>query len=284
MSVRLAHRVDFDDGETAGWMAEFAPSPALSPILRSYAFYEERTFGFTTRRQPPHGDGVFILNFADPIIITDGAGVETIVRAGEGFVAGPHLRPAFVRSTGAQSGMHLHMSLLAQARLLRIPMAQLKDSVVAIDALLGPAAARAMADCAGDPAAGAARFDAIAQRLLDDSEIDSRLEAGVALLQARPDLDIAAIASCIGWSRKRFTEVARETLGVGPRAFRRLLRFNAAAEALRRKTYASLADLAAACGYADQAHMNREFKEFAELTPAETARRMTGQFSGIVEA
>ena len=60
---------------------------------------------------------------------------------------------------------------------------------------------------------------------------------------------------------------AGATLGVSPKMLARIARFRRAAALIARGEAASGADLAAACGYVDQAHLIREFQEFAGTTP-----------------
>ena len=60
---------------------------------------------------------------------------------------------------------------------------------------------------------------------------------------------------------------------MAPKLFARVARFDHAVALLRRDRVASLAELAGACGYADQAHLTRDFCEFAGSPPAAFLRR-----------
>jgi AraC-like DNA-binding protein len=71
---------------------------------------------------------------------------------------------------------------------------------------------------------------------------------------------------------------------VGPRSFRRLLRFQALVEAIKHDGRAtSWAALAHDAGYCDQPHMIREFREFSGLTPANYVARSLPDGGGLVE-
>ena len=58
--------------------------------------------------------------------------------------------------------------------------------------------------------------------------------------------------------------------GVGPKTLARLVRFSRSVDAVRTGT--GLADIASSVGYADQAHMTREWAEFAGLPPTRWVR------------
>jgi AraC-like DNA-binding protein len=61
--------------------------------------------------------------------------------------------------------------------------------------------------------------------------------------------------------------VFRETVGVSPKAFARLARFDRALRAAREDGHASWASIAAAAGYYDQAHLIADFRAIAGVTP-----------------
>jgi AraC-like DNA-binding protein len=76
---------------------------------------------------------------------------------------------------------------------------------------------------------------------------------------------------------------SRDAVGVGPRSWRRLIRF----ERLTKRLAATLSPdwpaLAQETGYYDQPHMIREFKEFAGLTPGEHLSRSLPDGGGLIE-
>lgn len=61
----------------------------------------------------------------------------------------------------------------------------------------------------------------------------------------------------------------------------RIIRFNRAQNLLREHTGARWTDLALQCGYYDQAHFNRDFRDFTGGTPSEYLRRTIPGDGGI---
>ncbi len=84
-------------------------------------------------------------------------------------------------------------------------------------------------------------------------------------------VDLAELAAVAGLSRYHLIRVFRRHLGLTPHAYLTDVRVRAAQERLRRGDAA--ADVAAACGFADQSHLTRAFKARIGVPPAAFARR-----------
>ena len=82
-------------------------------------------------------------------------------------------------------------------------------------------------------------------------------------------VDIAALAAEVGWSRRHLTERFTAEYGVGPKQLARVLRFEQSKAMLVRPGRPTLASIAAECGYADQAHMARDWRDIAGSSPTQ---------------
>lgn len=107
-------------------------------------------------------------------------------------------------------------------------------------------------------------FQAMEARLSAATELAN---IGTALIAAP---SVAAMSAATGMDPRALQRWFAHHVGIPPRAFLRLLRFQGAFETLPGE--ASLAGHAAAQGFADQAHMARTFRTLAGV-PATTARR-----------
>jgi transcriptional regulator GlxA family with amidase domain len=85
---------------------------------------------------------------------------------------------------------------------------------------------------------------------------------------------ITGLAEELGWTHRRLIARFREQIGLPPKALARVIRFTRAVELLGGPR-AGLAAVAYDCGYFDQAHMNRDFRELAGTTPATLVARRT---------
>ena len=79
--------------------------------------------------------------------------------------------------------------------------------------------------------------------------------------------NIAAVTDAIGMSAKRFIERFKAEVGVSPKHYCRIRRFQRAVTRAHRGQIVDWPQVALECGYYDQAHFIHEFRSFAGLTP-----------------
>lgn len=119
-------------------------------------------------------------------------------------------------------------------------------------------------------------FEAVlAARLPAVRRIDPRIARALAGLRA--DMPVAAAAAACELSHRHFTLRFREAVGLAPKAWCRVQRFGRALDRLADEPAIAWAELAAAEGYADQAHFAREFRALAGLSPGAYRRRAPAQ-------
>lgn len=80
--------------------------------------------------------------------------------------------------------------------------------------------------------------------------------------------DVGAVVRESGYSHRIFVQRFKAEVGLTPKRHCRVRRFHRALRALDQHRTASIAELAADCGYADQAHLDRDFREMAGLPPS----------------
>ncbi|WP_342251008.1 AraC family transcriptional regulator [Sphingomonas sp. OTU376] len=88
---------------------------------------------------------------------------------------------------------------------------------------------------------------------------------------------VGEITARTGLPPRQLQRIFARELGMAPRTYLRLLRFRAALRDVQ-QAGDNLADTAAARGYADQAHMARDFRELAGVPPSGARTRARGPF------
>jgi AraC-like DNA-binding protein len=82
-----------------------------------------------------------------------------------------------------------------------------------------------------------------------------------------PAPPVSDVADEVGLSARRFIELFKDEVGLAPKLFCRVRRFQRAVRLVHGRTDVDWADVALDCGYFDQAHLIHEFREFSGLSP-----------------
>jgi AraC-like DNA-binding protein len=101
------------------------------------------------------------------------------------------------------------------------------------------------------------------------------------------DRRVAEVATVVGLSHRRFIDVFEKEVGVTPKSYVRLQRFDRVKRRIAMlREPASWAALAIDCGYFDQSHMIRDFVAFSGMSPTSYLRSRTGEtrFDHLVHA
>ena len=266
-------RVERHSSPLGSWETATAkPGPALRGVVQRYCGYVERTAAPLRRSEGATGTVTVIMSFG-PRILVGGERHES-------FVAGPSDAPATTEHDGVQHGVELNLTPPAARRLLGVPMHELVNRVVPLDAVLDD---RTLIERLAEAGGWEARFallDAeLSRRLEDAPPPHPAVRAAYARLAAtRGAVPVGVLAAELGWSRRHLAARFRDEVGLAPKALARLLRFERALELLGTR---SLADVAYECGYYDQAHFNRDFRAFAGATPGELLARRLPDGGGV---
>ena len=237
------------------------PHPGLRGIVGSYADFEDRPGTPSETREAP-GGGIVVIVDLDAGWTVEGE------RFGS-FAGGLYARPVGVRHEGSARGVQLDLEPPAARALLGVPAGELGHRTVGLEHLLGADAARLAERLhdAPDPAARFALLDAVLLRRIARTGPPVRpdVERAWGLLRATGGrIRVDALADALGCSRRHLVNAFAQEVGVPPKVAARLVRFEAARARLGS---VPLARLAAEHGYADQAHLSREFTALAGAPP-----------------
>lgn len=193
-------------------------------------------------------------------------------RAYDSFAAGLHDGIATTLSGGNAACLQINLTPLSAHLLFRRPMAELANRTIAFEELLS-AVGDELIDRLRHAPDWEARFQIVDHFLL--SQLGNRAasrEMAFALQQLQRShgkVEIGALAEELAWSRKRLIARFQTEIGLAPKTIARLCRFNRMLALLARPKDRGLAELADIAGYYDQAHFNRDFRDFARATPGE---------------
>lgn len=186
--------------------------------------------------------------------------------------AGQMRRPINIRPSGNVHLFGVRFQPAGAAPVLVSPLNDFTDRIVD----LADAGARSAASEIADRIMSARTFsDRIrvfetffGQKLSATGDIDeTALRAAETIVVRRGQISIGSIAERLGSSSRRLERSFRRTVGIAPKTFARIIRFQSAVRALQAGSSQSLIDGALKFGYYDQSHMIREFRELSGTTP-----------------
>jgi AraC-like DNA-binding protein len=247
------------------------PAPPLRSFVDQYIGYRQEGFAPGLHRGLPSRHLTFIVSLADPVDIAGMPDAAQRPASYQAFLGGLHAAPATIRHDGTQVGVSIQLTPLGARALLGVPAGALAWSVVDLEDVIGRPAHELVERLAAAPP-GAARFavldDVLSRRLCEPAgPSPETVQAWERLVASGGSVDVRTLAREVGWSRRHLSERFRTELGLPPKVLARVLRFERARRLLERPERPSLADVAVVCGYYDQAHLNREWRELAGCSP-----------------
>ena len=256
--------------QTAFKLVQREPSEPLRGIVSRISGYRELARGHSRQHECASLTVPLIISFGEPFAIGLGRAPTQADRIGS-FAAGLYAGPVVIDSFGASHCLQIDFTPLGARRFFRMPMDELADRMVTLDDVLGHDGL-ALREQLGNTPDWPARFELgerfVLSRIAESAAPSAEISLAFTRMAASGGrTTVSRLASGVGWSRKHLTEKFRSELGLGPKAVARIIRFDHAMKEAR-SGHSGWADIAAGCGFADQAHLVREFQELAGLSPS----------------
>ena len=252
------------------------PAEPLRPYVAAYTGYRQRGVPPARHRGLPSPYLTLIFTLDEPLTIV--AHPDPRQPPGEygALLGGLHSVPALITHAGAQSGIQVALRPLGARALLGLPAGELAALDLPAEAVLGGVCAELrekLQSAAGWPERFAVLDEILLRRAADADVAPEVSWAWHELLREGGATRVSELAAGTGWSERHLTSRFRTEIGLAPKAAARVVRFDRARKLLVRKLTAGgdylLADLAADCGYFDQAHLAREFRALAGCPPSQ---------------
>jgi AraC-like DNA-binding protein len=266
--------------------SEYRPSARLVRAVECIWTLEGQPRDFDGAPQPilPDGRAEFVIHLGDAFARVDQGAMQRQPRA---IFAGQLDRPLSLQPTGCVAVLGVRFRPEGAARFTRVPQHELIGQTVDV-ALASPTLAD-VARRVRDSAASLPEAVRLVECLLDGAERhdgpDHRVASVVEAIRRRGGrVAIERAAADTGLSRRQLERLFLRDVGLSPKQFARISRFQHALRILEHDTSPARGLRAAhASGYADQAHFIRDFREFAGCAPGEhllARAELTGFFTG----
>ena len=250
----------------------WTPRQPLSRYIASF-WYGENAPGHSFERFLPTGEIDLVINMRDATLrIYDPRELQRPQCLRGPVVAGAHSRHYVIDTLQQSALLGVKFRPGGAYPFLRDSADHLHNRHVVLADLWGRAAID-LQEMLVEAPTPEARFHLLEERLLARLAEARQSHAAVACAVARfhSGVDItpmlASVTAETGLSSRRFIELFRREMGLPPKLYCRLLRFRRVLKAINASDAPAFTRIAADCGYYDQSHLIRDFREFADLTP-----------------
>jgi len=257
-------------GPGADWVVQ-RPAPPLRGLIDSYVGYREAGRPGGIHRGLPSRHLTFIVSIGEPIRVVAQTDPAQAPASYDVVLGGLQASTALIASDGVQEGVVVELTPLGCRGLLGLPAQALWNLSVEADDVLGRAAVelRERLHATRSWTARFAACDDVLGRLLGLGHpvpVELR-QAWTLVLGSGGTIPVGDVADGVGWSRRQLARRFSDEFGLSPKLAARVVRFGRARQMLQLPSRPSFADVAVACGYYDQPHLNRDFVELAGCPP-----------------
>lgn len=252
----------------------------LPGVVASAVGYAATDVGQTIHRGLPSPYLTFIITLDEPVIggftVEQATGPDALRT--EVVTSGLHTHPAYIAQTRTQSGIQLAIYPPACRMIFGMPAAELTAGIYEGRDVLGSGVAmlrEQLAQMRGWPD----RFRQLQTFLRHRTDAGQRqeppraevVEAWKWLAWHRGTGSIAGVADHVHLSRRQLNMLFTREFGIGPKALNRLIRFQHAvrmiSDGISDGSRPNLAAIAQTCGYGDQSHLVRDFRQYTGTSP-----------------
>lgn len=247
---------------------EFQPHPPLNRFIECFWTLTGESELASSAAQPilPDGCVELILNFGAPFREVRQDGINELQPLN--FLVGQMTRPIHITPTANVDLLGIRFHPGGTAPFIRSPMSELTNRILALGSL-DRTFEKDLLAAAYRSANLAERINAVERTLTSQVRDHAArlMDLTANAVRHHGNIKIDQLADDAGMSSRQLERRFLQEVGIGPKLFCRILRFQQVFRAVEDNS-TSWAAVAVDCGYYDQAHLIRDFQEFAEQTPA----------------
>lgn len=251
----------------------YMPKPPLSEFVELFWFYD----GFPQRqhkkeRLMPDGSVEMVISLVeDETRVYDRDDPEKCYRLPGSIVCGPHSNFFIIDTEEQASCLGIHFKPGGAYPFFKVPVDELHNLHVGLDDLWGADAGLLREQLLAVPTPEA-KFQVLETCLLAHASdpLERHRAVGFALALFRnihTAPSVAAVTDRTGLSSRRFIQLFSGEVGLTPKLFCRVRRFQQVLRLVHGGGDVDWVDIAANCGYFDQAHFIHDFKGFSGINP-----------------
>lgn len=250
---------------------EYPPAVALQRYIECFWTISGQAVDAKPGRVTPDGAVEIVLSFADPLRL--GRGDEPLATQPRRVVIGQLEQSLANQNLGRADYLGIQFRPTGIFAFLRFPQHELTGRIISLTDL-APALDRELASRLGEIASPAQRIQTLEQILLRYFHASTQphhvIEAAVqAMQEAQGNISISALMAQFDLSGRQIERLFQQYVGLSPKSFSRILRFKHVMCLAEQGRIGNWAELALIAGYYDQAHLVRDFQQFAGESPTQ---------------
>jgi AraC-like DNA-binding protein len=268
--------------ETTAWLQmiyrTYRPPAPLRDFIAAFTYFQGIAPGHGFERFLPDGNVEIIFDLAGrPEHIYDPDRLAPIQTCRGAWASGVRTR-YLTLSSGHKSELFVIGFRKGKAHpFFPVPMREMSDRVVQAEDLWG-SRFRDLRDALLEAPSPEAKFAAATRHLLASTrgslESHACVDHAVNTILAAPEATVLGrLYAGIGYSEKHFIRLFTDQVGVTPKTYLRLARFQRAVRAIETGGKVDWSAVADHCGFFDQAHFIHDFKAYSGFTPEAYFRR-----------
>ncbi|WP_421890576.1 helix-turn-helix domain-containing protein [Marinoscillum sp.] len=249
------------------------PLYPINQLVESITYYSNYSVEHFAERLLPDGHADFIVNLTEaPKHTFDNATLQVNETFKKGWLSGARKKLLSIDAGGRNDSMMIvRLKLGAAYNIFKIPQEELTDKVYEADLILGHS------------------FDDLRTRIMEAHFVETKIQvmekfvldqcsgkidlppvvsfAFDQLVHSPSSTSIKLLADQTGYSHKHFIALFRKHAGMSPKEFLKVMRFQRVLQEIENQGRIDWARLALDCGYYDQAHFIKEFRNFSGFSP-----------------
>jgi len=256
----------------------YKPKPPLSKFVDTFWLFEGHNSENKTERILPTGTLELAINLRqNELRFYDAVRPENCSRLSGAVVSGASGRGFTPDAPEEVFIIGVHFKPGGAFPFLGLPAGDLADTHVDLETLWGPSAGR-LRERLCEVRTSVERFqllqEALLSRLGHGVEQHYAVSAGLEMFgKNHSGPRVREAAKYLGLSQRRLIQVFKAEVGMTPKLFSRIQRFQQTRALIHHSPSINWADFAVDLGYFDQSHLIREFLEFSGLSPTDYVNR-----------
>ncbi|MBO6545469.1 MAG: AraC family transcriptional regulator [Balneolaceae bacterium] len=246
----------------------------MSNAVELFTYYRDLIQEHTIERLMPDGAAHLIIELDDiPKFTFHNETLEVKEKYSGGWISGMQKEFISISAEVHSSMFVIRFTPTGLFQLLGVSMDELRDQVFDAELFFG-SSIRTLRDQLLEAPTPECKFKAVSnwlsEKMISNQQINPVVNFAIDHITKNPSLDqVGRLSQITGYSQKQLIHLFKTHLGLTPKYFQRIMRFNLVLKELDQTSRINWTALSQQCGFYDQAHFIREFQKFSGFNPTE---------------